>query len=397
MEKRLAIHGGLPTRSKYLPYAQQWIDEEDIRAVVDVLQSDFITTGPTVTQFEEAFAQYVGAKYAISFANGTAALHAACFAAGIRPGDEVITTSMTFAASSNCILYMGGTPVFADIDPITYQIDPEEIKKKITPKTKAIIPVHYTGYPVDLAPILSLAKEHHLVIIEDAAHALGATYKGKKIGSISDMTMFSLHPVKHITTGEGGMITTNNEEYAKKLRLFRTHGITRDSTELMNHHGPWYYEMQLLGYNYRLTDIQAALGLSQLKKVDSMIERRKEIVEQYTQHFSPIEEIICPPVSMDSSWHLYVIRLNLDKLTTDRKTIFESLLKENIGVNVHYLPVHLHPYYQKLGYSKGLCPIAENMYEDIITLPLFPKMTDCDVQDVIHAVTKVIHYYRKKG
>jgi len=386
-----------PIRQSYLPYGKQWIDEEDIEAVVEVLKGDYLTTGPYISKFEQAVAQYVGAKYAVAFSNGTAALHGACFAAGIGQGDEVITTPMTFAASANCVLYQGGIPVFVDIDEKTYNIDPNKIEEKITNKTKAIIPVDFTGQPVELDHILEIARKHSLVVIEDAAHALGATYKGRKIGSISDMTMFSFHPVKHITSGEGGMITTNNEEYYEKLLQFRSHGITRDKEKLKEYHGPWYYEMQFLGYNYRITDIQAALGTSQLKKIDQFIALRRKYVAMYNEAFKDMNEIITPfqHKDGDSSWHLYMIRLKLDKLTASRREFFEALQQQNIGVNVHYIPIHLQPYYQQLGYKKGMCPNAEKLYEEVITLPLFPAMSEEDVNDVIHAVKRTIAYYKK--
>jgi UDP-4-amino-4,6-dideoxy-N-acetyl-beta-L-altrosamine transaminase len=389
-----------PTKEKrkdYLPYGRQWITEEDIQNVINVLKGDYLTTGPKIQEFEKEFASYIGAKYAVAFSNGTAALHGACFAAGIGIGDEVITTPMTFAASANCALYVGATPIFADINSKTGNIDPKEIEKKITDKTKAIIPVDYTGLPTELDEIIKIAKKHNLIIIEDAAHALGAEYKGKKIGSISDMTMFSLHPVKHITTGEGGIITTNNEHFYQKLLQFRTHGITRDQELLNENHGPWYYEMQDLGYNYRMTDIQAALGISQLKKLDHFVQLRRSVVEKYLSELKDVDEIILPNDTEDekSSWHIFVIKLKLDSLTGTRKEIYGSFLKENIGVNVHYIPVYLHPYYQELGYSKGICPKAEQYYEQIITLPLFPAMTQEDVEDVILSVKKIINQYRK--
>lgn len=290
----------------------------------------------------------------------------------------------------------GGKPVFADIDNETYNISPKSIEEKITNKTKAIIPVHFTGQPVELNAIQKIAKENNLIIIEDAAHALGTTYKNKKIGSIGDMTMFSFHPVKHITTGEGGVITTNNPLFYEKLIQFRTHGIERNPQKLLENHGPWYYEMQFLGYNYRLTDIQAALGLSQLSKLDSFIKTRKKYVDIYNKEFSYLSEITIPKQlpQTDSSWHLYIIRLNTKLLKCNRKEIYEALQRENIGVNVHYIPVHLQPFYQKLGYGKGICPQAENIYEEFITLPLFPKMTEADVWDVIKAVRKVLSFYR---
>lgn len=384
----LAIKGGKPVRNKFLPYSHQWIDEEDIKSIVEVLKSDWITQGPKIKEFEEAIAKFTGAKYAVALSSGTAALHAACFAADITAGDKVITSPITFAASSNCILYLGGKPVFADVKEDTYNIDPEEIKKKITNKTKAIIPVDFAGQPANLDETYEIAKEHNLIVIEDASHALGAEYKGKKIGSLSDLTVFSFHPVKNITTGEGGIVTTNNKGFYEKLLMFRTHGITKNKAKLIKNEGSWYYEMQELGYNYRITDFQCALGICQLKKLDKFIKRRREIVKRYDEAFENIEEIITPyeKPNVKSAWHIYVVRLKLDKLKATRKEIFEALRAENIGVHVHYIPVYYHPYYQKLGYQKGLCPKAERYYEEAITLPLFPKMSDKDVEDVIKGV-----------
>jgi len=400
MTEELAINGGKPVRDEMLPYGHQLIDQDDINAVSEVLQSDWITQGPKVEEFEKNFARYVGAHYAIAVNSGTAALHAACFAANIEKGDEAITSPITFAASANCVLYQGGTPVFADIDTDTLNIDPIEIKKKITQKTKALIPVDFTGLPADFEKILQIAKENNFIIIEDASHALGATYKGRKIGSISDMTIFSFHPVKHITTGEGGIIATDNKEYYERLKLFRTHGITKEKDKLLNYEGPWYYEMQELGYNYRLTDFQCALGLNQLKKIDRIIQRRREIVQKYNSEFKDIIEIKIPeinPIDSNPVWHIYMIQLNLDRLKVDRREIFEALRAENIGVNVHYIPVHLQPYYQKrFGYRRGDFPKAENYYSRAITLPVFPKMSDKDIDDVVAVVKKVISYYRKE-
>lgn len=399
MTLELAINGGKPVRDKILPYGHQWIDEEDIEAVSGVLHSDWITQGPKVAEFEKEFAKYVDNKYAVAVSSGTAALHDACFAAQIEKGDEAITSPITFAASANCVLYQGGTPIFADIDADTLNIDSVEIKKKITKKTKILIPVDFTGLPADLEKILQIARKNNLIVIEDASHALGATYRNRKIGSISDMTIFSFHPVKHITTGEGGMITTNNKEYYERLKLFRTHGITKDKDKLLNYDGPWYYEMQELGYNYRLTDFQCALGLSQLKKIDRIIRRRREIVQKYNNEFKDLPEIKIPqinPVNSNPAWHIYMIQLNLEKLKVGRREIFEALKAENIGVNVHYIPVHLQPYYQKrFGYHLGDFPKAENYYSRAITLPVFPKMSDKDIDDVIKAVKKVINYCKK--
>lgn len=309
----------------------------------------------------------------------------------------MITSPMTFAASANCILYQGGTPIFADINEHTYNIDPKKLESLITDKTKAIIPVDFTGQPAEYNEILSIARKYNLVVIEDAAHALGSTYRNMKVGSFSDMTMFSFHPVKHITSGEGGVVTTNNKEYYEKLLHFRAHGIIRDTSKMKEYHGPWYHEMQYLGYNYRITDIQAALGLSQLKRLDKFIMARKKYATMYNDAFKNLSSVKIPyqQEATVSSWHLYIIRLQLDKLNGGRKEIFEALQKENIGVNVHYIPVYWHPYYQDLGYQKGLCPNAEKLYEEIITLPLFPAMLESDVQDVIHAVYKVVTYFTK--
>jgi UDP-4-amino-4,6-dideoxy-N-acetyl-beta-L-altrosamine transaminase len=379
-------------REKVLPYGRQSIDESDIQAVIEVLRSDYLTTGPKILEFETAFAEYVGAKYAVAVANGTAALHAAASVAGIGPGDEVITTPITFAASANCILYMGGKPVFADIQVDTYNIDPIDIRKKITSNTKAIIPVHFSGQPVDLDSIHAIASEFNLTIIEDAAHAMGAEYKGRKIGGLSDMSIFSFHPVKQITTGEGGMITTNNLDFYQKLLLFRSHGITRDKDLLEASEGDWYYEQQELGFNYRMTDFQAALGLSQLKKVDTFIRRRSEIAWQYNQAFKEMPELVTPYQAKNhsSSWHLYVIQLNPQFIKKQRLEVFNALKAAQLGVNVHYIPVYFHPYYRRLGYPKGICPVAESYYENAITLPLFPAMTDKDVLDVIETVKEVV-------
>lgn len=393
----LAIFGGKPIRDTYLSYGKQTVDESDIQAVVDVLKGDYLTTGPFVKEFENKVASYVGAKYAVAVSNGTAALHMACFAAGIKDGDEVIVSPMTFAASANAVLYCGGTPVFSDIDPMTYNIDPDGIEAKITNKTKAIIPVDFSGQSVDMDRIKEIADKYNLIIIEDAAHALGSEYKGTKVGSKADMVEFSFHPVKLITTGEGGIVTTNSEKLYKKMMIFRSHGITREKEILNENHGPWYYEQQYLGYNYRLTDFQSALGTSQMNKIEDFISRRREIVKLYNDSFKDLKEIVTPFEAeySNSGWHIYVIKIKPELLTVTRKEIFEALQAENIGVNVHYLPVYLHPYYRNLGYEKGLCPNAEELYKNMITLPLFPSMSDKDVNDVVTAVKKVIDYYRK--
>lgn len=363
-----------------IPYGRQTIDEDDINAVVDVLKSDYLTTGPKIAEFEQAVASYTGAKYAVAISNGTSALHAACFAAGIGQGDEVITTPLTFAASANCVLYCGGTPVFADVDPYTYNIDPEDIRKKITDKTKAIIAVHLAGQPCDMDEIHSIAQEHNLIVIEDGAHALGSVYKGKKVGCLSDMTTFSFHPVKPITTGEGGMIMTDNEELYKRLVLFRSHGITRDESMMTRNEGPWFYQQLDLGYNYRITDIQCALGCSQMRKLDKFLKRRRELAERYNNAFIECDNIVTPYQLSDtqSGWHLYIVQVK----NHDRKQVFETLRDKGIGVNVHYIPVYMHPYYQEHGYKDVHCANAEEIYSHIISLPLYPGLTD-DQQDYV--------------
>lgn len=399
MEEKLAIFGGEPVRDSLLPYGKQSIDDQDVKAVVDALKSDYITTGPAIESFEKGVADYVGASYAVAFSNGTAALHAACFAAGIGKGDEVITTPLTFVASANCVLYTGGKPVFADVDPKTYNIDPSSAASLVTSKTKAIIPVDFTGQPADYEKIQALADQHGLVVIEDAAHALGAEYKGEKVGSYSDMTMFSFHPVKHITTGEGGIITTNNRVYYEKLMMFRTHGITKDAGQMLERRHPWEYEMQFLGYNYRMTDMQAALGSSQLTKLDAFVAKRRALVNVYNKEFCQMENVTTLEQlpEANSSQHLYILRMT-GTLKGLRKEIFEALRAENIGVNVHYMPVHTQPYYKDRGYTKGMCPVAEEVYEGIVSLPLFPGMTESDVADVVCAVKKVIcHYETAEG
>lgn len=377
------------TGRKMIPYGRQTIEEDDIQAVVDVLRSDYLTTGPKIAEFEKMVADYVGAKYAVAISNGTSALHAACFAAGIQPGDEVITTPLTFAASSNCVLYCGGTPVFADVDPKTYNIDPEDIRRKITDKTKAIIAVHLAGQPCDMDEIHKIAKEHDLLVIEDGAHALGSVYKGKKVGTLSDMTTFSFHPVKPITTGEGGMIVTDNEELYQKMMLFRSHGITRDENLMTRNDGPWFYQQLDLGYNYRITDIQCALGCSQMKKLDRFLARRKEIVARYNEAFADCENIITPYQlpETESGWHLYIVQVK----NCDRKKVFESLREQGIAVNVHYIPVYLHPYYQEHGYKDVHCKNAEEVYSHIISLPLYPTLTEEQQQYVIETLKYVIN------
>ena len=381
---------------KRIPYTHQDIDKNDIKGAVRVLQSDWLTQGPKIAAFEEALCRYTGARYAVAVANGTAALHIASLAAGIVKGDEVITSPITFVASANSILYADGRPVFADIQADTVNIDPDAIKKKITRKTKAVIPIHFAGHPCDLKEISEICKKHGLLLIEDAAHALGAEYRGSKIGSCaySDMTIFSFHPAKSITTGEGGAVLTDNKDLYDKLFILRTHGITRQHERFkfrdQQRNGSWYYEMQELGFNYRITDFQCALGISQMKKLDKFIRRRQEIVTMYQDALSGIASIILPIEKeyVKSSWHIYYIRL---KDPLQRKSVFEKLCKMNISANVHYIPVHLQPYYRKsFGFKEGDYPQAENYYNGAITIPLYPSMRLAQIRYVVKSLKRLL-------
>ena len=396
MEKP-AICGGEPVRSTKIFYGHQFIDEDDIQAVVDVLKSDYLTCGPKIGELEEKLCEVTGAKYAVVCSNGTAALHIACLAAGVMPGDEVITTPITFAASANCALYCGAKPVFADINENTYNIDPAHVEKLTTERTKAVVAVDFTGQSVELDRLLAHCREHNLILIEDGAHVIGTSYKGRMNGSIADMTTMSFHPVKTVTGGEGGAVLTNSKEYYEKLLLYRAHGITRDP-KLMEHEpdGPWYYEQIALGMNYRMTDMQAALIISQLNKLPRFMERRKAIVKAYNEAFSRLPQLFVQqeiPES-DTTRHLYILRIRPEKLTIDRKQFFEALAAENICCNVHYIPTYYFPYYEKLGYKRGLCPKAEKLYAEEISLPLYYAMTDQDVEDVIRAVTRIAEYFK---
>ncbi|MCM1038393.1 MAG: UDP-4-amino-4,6-dideoxy-N-acetyl-beta-L-altrosamine transaminase [Ruminococcus sp.] len=398
MEKP-AIEGGTPARESKIFYGHQYIDEADIQAVVDVMRSEALTCGPKIGELEQKLCKLTGAKYAVVCSNGTAALHIACLAAGISPGDEVITTPITFAASANCALYCGARPVFADIDADTYNIDPASVAKCVTDKSRAVVAVDFTGQSVDLDPLLELCRQKNMVLIEDGAHVIGTRYKGKANGSIADMTTFSFHPVKTVTGGEGGAVLTNSEKYYQKLLLYRSHGITRDES-LLEHpaDGPWYYEQLALGYNYRITDMQAALIISQLDKLDRFSSRRKEIVARYNEAFSGMPGIFIQkeiPES-DTTRHLYILRIKPEELTIDRKRFFAALATENVCCNVHYIPTYYFPYYEKMGYQRGICPNAEKLYEEIITLPLYYAMTDEDVESVIRAVEKIVYYYAVK-
>lgn len=393
-----AIEGGIPVRDKKIFYGHQYLDEADYTAVMDVLKSDYLTCGPKINELEDRLCSITGVKYAVVCSNGTAALHIAALAAGLGEGDELITTPITFAASANCALYCGAKPVFADINEKTYNIDPASVEEHITQNTKAVVAVDYTGQAVELDRLKDICKKNNLVLIEDGAHSVGTKYNGVPVGQIADMTTFSFHPVKTVTGGEGGAVLTNSEEYYQKLLLFRSHGITRDASLLENEvDGPWYYEQIDLGYNYRMTDIQAGLIISQLDKLEQFKKRRKELVKRYNEAFSKLDTITVQeeiPQS-DTTRHLYILRIKSDKLTINRRQFFDALAAENVCCNVHYIPVYYFPYYQKLGYKKGLCPKAEALYEEIISLPLYYAMTDKDCDDVIRAVEKIAKYYKK--
>jgi perosamine synthetase len=391
----------------YIPYARQSLDEDDITAVIAVLRGDWLTQGPAIAAFEAATAKRVNARHAVAVTSGTAAPHAACFAAGIGPGDELVTTPITFAASGNCALYLGGEVRFADIRDDTYCLDPTKLEAAISPRTKAIVPVDFTGQPADMDEIMTIARAHGTIVIEDAAHAIGATYRGRPVGTLADMTVFSFHPAKQITSGEGGMVVTDNDDLAARLRLFRTHGITGADDNMLlpdfaadadtpatrgrNERGKagWYYEMQALGHNFRITDIQCALGLSQLEKLDGFIARRRAIAARYSEAFAASPHLIVPHQEADrqNAWHLYMLRLRLENMQRTRRELFNILRGRGIGVHVHYIPLHLQPYYRhRYGHARGAFPIAESYYDSALTVPLFPAMTDVEVERVIDAV-----------
>lgn len=397
MSALLAIDGGTPVRKTLLPYSRQSVSEEDIAAVAEILRSDWLTTGPMVQGFEQAFTDFVSSREAVAVSSGTAALHAAMCALGIGPGDEVVVPTMTFAATANAVVFQGGTPIFADSAADTLLANPVDIERKITSKTKAIVVVDYAGQPCDYEVLREIAGKKNLPLVADACHALGGSSNGTPVGSLATLSTFSFHAVKPLTTGEGGMITTDSPILAATMRRFRNHGLTSDHRERQER-GSWFYEMTELGYNERLTDFQCALGLSQLRKVPQWTVRRQEIARQYDGALQKIDALT--PLSTRSgvshAYHLYIVRLNTDMLTTDRATIFRALRAENIGVNVHYIPVHLHPFYrERFGTRPGMCPVAEKAYEHILTLPLFAGMTDSDTLDVIEAVEKVCNYYQK--
>jgi perosamine synthetase len=382
----------VPDSGLFIPYGRQWVDEEDIQAVVEVLRSDLLTTGPKVEAFERALAEFVGVKEAVAVNSGTAALHAAMYAVGVGPGDEVILPPMTFAATANAVLWQRGTPVFADVAPDTLLLDPARVEEKITPHTKAIVAVDYAGHPCDYDTLRGIATCHGLYLIADACHSLGAAYKGKKVGTLADLSVFSFHPVKQVTTGEGGAVVTEDSEMAKKIRCFRNHGITTDH-RLRSARGTWFYEMRDLGFNYRLSDILCALGVSQLRKLPAWLARRREIAECYDDAFvgsSTVEPLARRPL-VEHAYHLYVINLELDRLKESRRTIFEKFWDRGVHVNVHYIPVHLHPYYRRrLSTGSGLCPVAEEKYEGLLSLPIFPKMSQKEVGAVVASAHEIL-------
>lgn len=386
---------GEPVRRTLLPYGRQWLDDEDIAAVVEVLRSDWLTTGPRVEAFERDFARFVGAGHAVAVSSGTAALHAIMHGLGIGPGDEVVVPAMTFAASANCVVYQGGTPVFADVDPDTLLVDPASVAARVTARTKAIVAVDYAGQPCDYEALAAIAGPRGVALVADACHALGGASRGRPVGSLAMMSAFSLHPVKHVTTGEGGVVTTDDPVLARALSVFRNHGISTDHRQ-REERGSWFYELVELGYNYRLTDFQCALGSSQLRKVAGWVARRRVIAHRYDDAFRglPVEPLGVRP-GVEHAYHLYVVRLALEKLRADRTAVFTAMRAEGIGVNVHYVPVHLHPLYRRrFGTGPGLCPVAEASYERVLSLPIFPRMTDEDVGDVIAAVRKVTEAFR---
>ena len=393
-----AIAGGEPVRDTALYYGHQYTDEADALAVAEVVRSEYLTCGPKIEELEKALCDLTGAKYAVACSSDTAALHIACMAAGVGNGDEVITSPITFLASANCAVYCGGKPVFADINPETYNIDPDCIRAAVTDKTKAIVAVDYTGQAADIDPIMELCREKNIILIEDAAHSIGTEYKGRKVGTLAHMTAFSFHPVKTVTSGEGGAVLTDDEELYRKLLLHRSHGMTRDESQMKwASEGDWYYQMVELGYNYRMTDMQAALLISQLKKLPMFMQRRKDIVKKYDEVFSDMPELIVQkePGWADSVRHLYILRLDLEKLNCSRREFFDAMAAENIMCNVHYIPVYLQPFYRERGYESGLCPIAEKLYSEMMSIPLYYAMSDKDVSDVISAVKKLVKYFGK--
>jgi len=393
--ERLAIEGGRPVRASLLPYGRQLIGEDDVAAVTAVLRGAFLTTGPTVAEFEARFAARVGARHAVAVSSGTAALHAAMFAAGVGPGHEVVTTPLTFVGTANAALYLGARPVFADIRADTLNLDPTRLEAALTPRTRVVAPVDFAGQPADLVAIRALAWDRGLLVVEDAAHALGAETGGRPVGALSDLTIFSLHPVKHVTTGEGGVVTTDDAELAGRARRFRNHGIAVDSAGRQASGALWA-PMVDLGFNYRLTDIQCALGLSQLPKLEQFLAAREAIAERYLVALKDLPGLAIPRVAPDvrHAWHIFPVLVEPTRLRVGRDEVFAALRAEGIGVTMHYVPAYWHPYYVCLGYPRGLCPIAEDATSRIFSLPIFPGMTDADVEDVVAALWKVLGHYR---
>lgn len=386
------------TRAEFLPFHVPSIGEEEIAAVVGVLKSGWLTTGSKVRKFEDEFSRFVGARHAVAVNSATAALHLALAAVGVAEGDEVIVPTMTFAATAEVVLYLKAKPVLVDCLPDTLNIDPDAIEKALTPRTRAVIPVHFGGQPCDSARILSLARARGLKVIEDAAHALPALDHSRMIGAIGDITCFSFYATKTMTTGEGGMATTDDPAWAEKMRLLSLHGISHDAWNRYSAEGSWYYEVASVGYKYNLTDIAASLGLEQLKKCRAFAVARQRIAEAYTAGFADLPELrtpICDPAK-EHAWHLYVIQLELERLKLDRREFIEALRQQNIGSSVHFIPLHLHPFYrQTFGYQPGDFPVAADAYRRIVSLPIYPGMSDADVEDVIAAVRGIVKGHRR--
>lgn len=383
---------------RLIPYGRHVIEADDRAAVAEVLRGDWLTTGPAVARFEEGFAKYAGARHAVALSNGTAALHLAMLAIGIKPGDEVIVSALTFAASANCVRYAGGTVVFADVRDDTLTVDPAHVATLITPRTKAIVAVDYAGLPADLEPLLELCTVHNLVLVEDACHAPGAEYRGRRVGSIAHLSIFSFHPVKHMTTGEGGMVTSEDAELAGRVRLLRNHGISSDHRQ-RELEGTWRYDMVELGFNYRLPDLLCALGLSQLKKLPVWIERRRKVAARYRSELGGVGGIRLPvePDDRRHAWHLFPIRVIAEDVAAAREAMYAALRRDGIGVNVHYLPVYLHSYYRGLGYAPGLCPVAEAAYDGLLSLPMWHGITEAQLEAVVEAVRKHAPVSRTAG
>jgi dTDP-4-amino-4,6-dideoxygalactose transaminase len=395
MADQLALNGGRPVRATLLPYARHAIEEDDVQAVAGALRSGWLTTGPRVDEFERAVASAVGAAHAVAVSSGTAALHAAVAAAGIGPGDEVITSPLTFAASANAVLYRGGVPVFADIQEDTLNLDPVAMEMRLTGRTRALLPVDFAGQPGAVDEFARIARARGLTLIEDAAHALGGEHRGRKVGVLADLTTFSFHPVKLVTTGEGGMVTTDRADLAASMRRFRNHGLDTDFRERAAR-GDVYSPMVELGFNYRLADFQCALGLSQLGRMEPLLKRRAQLAERYLAALAGLPvRMPTVPADVRHAWHIFPILLELDRLIADRRTVLAALRAEGIGAAVHYVPAYWHPYYEGLGYRRGLCPRAEAAFERLLTLPLFPAMTDADADDVIEGARKVLGYYAR--